>query len=453
MSKLQPPKNIPSIDLRMYAISETKDVIMKKIERLVKEVSFDCALTKERNYITGYDGQRECDYDKCDYQCTGIIETPHDPSTYNLYYSDTSNVEKFLRIYFLTHFHISLKKTIATFPELELFEIISAITSIIDRNISFINAYGFVTFLRIQGDILYTTSDPKTTSQKLIDIVPLGDYYAKNLIIENGDSFADLVDNMYNDTLPDKIQKIFDNPLLSRTFVMALPPDVQSILLQGCILAKEIYRSQKNSKVRDDILELFNGYYGKFDNVWKVWLNSDVINSVCYNIKTEKWEECIVPKEIQNKRRMEYKSSPIGYSGLWNPDLKYFCIRDLKNLENAKDLRTIMIGRRCIDWEHDKLVTVIVKDMKIDPPLSFEKNKSIDELLELLTKYKSTKKSMKQYTINDDERKDINTVRRVLYWSKSTRSDICEAMKKWFEENDLMESSFDCGHQRKRRNK
>ena len=61
-----------SIDLRMYEISEIKDVNIKRIERIIKEASFDCGLTYERNYVSGYDGERECEYMKCNYSCDEI---------------------------------------------------------------------------------------------------------------------------------------------------------------------------------------------------------------------------------------------------------------------------------------------------------------------------------------------------------------------------------------------
>ena len=58
-----------SIDLKMYETSEIKDVNIKNIQHLIKEASFDCALNYNRNYIEGYDSQRECDYTSCNYSC------------------------------------------------------------------------------------------------------------------------------------------------------------------------------------------------------------------------------------------------------------------------------------------------------------------------------------------------------------------------------------------------
>ena len=61
-----------SIDILMYKRSEIKDVNIKHIERIIKEMSFDCALNYDRNFREGYNNQVECDYMNCNYKCNGI---------------------------------------------------------------------------------------------------------------------------------------------------------------------------------------------------------------------------------------------------------------------------------------------------------------------------------------------------------------------------------------------
>jgi superfamily II DNA or RNA helicase len=76
------------IDREKYVLSEEKDRSNKQVERLLKEVSFDCQLTKTRNFIdSNFDGSPECDYQSCNYVCknsdthqNGALDT----STYNL---------------------------------------------------------------------------------------------------------------------------------------------------------------------------------------------------------------------------------------------------------------------------------------------------------------------------------------------------------------------------------
>ena len=57
----------------MYKHSEDKDIDIKLMERLVKEVAFDCALNYDRNRSVGLvDNSRECEYSDCNYSCDGI---------------------------------------------------------------------------------------------------------------------------------------------------------------------------------------------------------------------------------------------------------------------------------------------------------------------------------------------------------------------------------------------
>lgn len=58
------------IDREKYILSEEKDRSNKQIERLLKEISFDCEFFKNRNMITEFkDNSPECDYTKCQYKC------------------------------------------------------------------------------------------------------------------------------------------------------------------------------------------------------------------------------------------------------------------------------------------------------------------------------------------------------------------------------------------------
>lgn len=68
-----------SIDLKLYETSEIKDINIKRVHRLMKEASFDCALNYDRNRVTGKDGERECEYQSCEYYCDNI-----DPKLYVL---------------------------------------------------------------------------------------------------------------------------------------------------------------------------------------------------------------------------------------------------------------------------------------------------------------------------------------------------------------------------------
>ncbi len=88
---------VQSVDLLMYETSESKDINIRHILRVLMETSFDCALNYFRNFVDGKDGSRECDYTRCDYKCDGINmelvregldDEDLDYSTYQLYYAN-----------------------------------------------------------------------------------------------------------------------------------------------------------------------------------------------------------------------------------------------------------------------------------------------------------------------------------------------------------------------------
>ena len=77
-----------SIDLRLYEISEKKDISIKNIEHFIKLNAFDCKLNYKRNSQYKDDDSRDCEYTKCDYKCeSNDIIDGIDDSTYKLYYN------------------------------------------------------------------------------------------------------------------------------------------------------------------------------------------------------------------------------------------------------------------------------------------------------------------------------------------------------------------------------
>lgn len=135
-------KSAESIQLKMYKISEDKDIVIRSILRLMMESAFDCALNYRRNKLDGEEGTRECDYKSCEFQCDGISpdllveENPQlDYSTYNLYYSNTitplrkriDDILRFNRIITINNLIDNLKN------EFNAEEVISAVSTITDE--------------------------------------------------------------------------------------------------------------------------------------------------------------------------------------------------------------------------------------------------------------------------------------------------------------------------------
>jgi hypothetical protein len=80
-------ENIDFIDREKYSVSEEKDRINKKVERIFKEISLDCEFNYENNKIPEVlNGTAKCDYMNCDYKC--LLKNTSDPldtDTYKTY--------------------------------------------------------------------------------------------------------------------------------------------------------------------------------------------------------------------------------------------------------------------------------------------------------------------------------------------------------------------------------
>lgn len=438
-----------SIDLTMYKLSENKDIYMKKIELVVKKSAFDCPLTIERNKITGYNGMRECDYMDCDYVCDGRIGAEEDTSSYDFFYNNTEELYASLYLHFRTHFEIELHQISSMFPQMTLVEIIMSLKSLIDRSTQFINKFGHIVYLKIQKNKVFIVNDPKIPNNDVFV-----NYYNKNLLIKNGDSFSYELSQVMIDRLPLVIEQIFTPTEYRREMIAELPQQVQIILLQGCIEAK-FKNTEYKVDIREQILEAFKGFFSFINEKWIVWLYNDVYNISVYNPdkhdvifkKTGLWEvdtNVNIDEYLIQKQKKLFET-PVGVYGLWNPHLKEFCLRELTT-QKSTDLRKLNVGRRCNDWNLSSLVNLAARRMKIEPPNDFYESATLEDLIEI------SKSIPKKIFVNTDF-EDRDVLRRIIYWSQVPRTVTCTNIKTWLEEKGLIEENFDCGTQKKQRGK
>jgi superfamily II DNA or RNA helicase len=433
----------PSIDLNMYETSEKKDVAMKQIEHIIKINAFDCPLNFERNKREGYDDMRECDYTRCEYDCNGRIGPIPDVSTFNLFYAVTKPIEEGFREYFRRHFSIKLSDLQDMFPQMNMFEIINAIKTFIDKDVRFYDKYGRLSYLRIQSEILFITSDARIPNND-----KLASFYIENLIIQNGDSFEQIIKRLSDEFIPTLIDVIFTYPEHMGITISKIPEIVQREILTASIMA-EILDIEKNKEIRKNILKFFKGFFDKIEGTWVVWLFRENLGVTCLEENEMKWVDCEDEKsklvnDYITRKRLTFTNSKIGFYGLYNPKIDEFCLRDVSTLQDQKDMRKITIGRRCADWDQKTLLDITVRRIKLDPPSQFLEN--IVDYEELSEKVKK----LKQAKIPDDIQ-NIQVMKRFLYWVKRPRSDMCSSILQWMREHDLVEENFDCGTQNKQR--
>lgn len=438
-----PSTNTPSIDLEIYEIAEEKDVINRQIERVIKESSFDCPLTFDRNVVTGYDGKRECDYQLCEYSCLGKIQKPLDTSTYNLLndikLQNVDVLSDYLQQEFLINDTHSIMDIVISI-NMDQYQVYDALSYMMDTNIIIKDKHGFGKFLQVAGDLVFLSPTPASTGSGI-----LSEYYSKNIILENGDTFDQILKETYSLNLPNKVVQVFEYPQLTRSLLVSLPKTIQREILFACILARE-KQTFANVSVRDDILLFYFGFYEQrqlktYGYTWVVRLYSDELGVVCLDPNKNRFVQCEI-----DKGQVGLRSSPVGWYGLYNPLSKDFCIRDVSKTTQTTDLRTLSVGRRCVNYDYEILLDIVVNKMMIDAPFTYMQNATKQDLMDklALVKYFAGKRGKDM---------DYDSLKRMVYWSTMKKVELCDAMYKWFKTANLLETNFDCGTQKKNRAK
>ena len=166
-----------TMDTHIYSIAEEKDYFNSQIYRLLKEISWDCPLTYERNVLKNdKDGSRACDYVKCNYVCDGFPEKyinknkkvwgydiPPDEilkNTYNIFYSNVEINEMVKRVVELFGVYFSLRfdmvgELISIESEEENKLLLVSLDYLINHRIKIKNRYGFGNYLKEDGNIYF----------------------------------------------------------------------------------------------------------------------------------------------------------------------------------------------------------------------------------------------------------------------------------------------------------
>lgn len=151
------------IDHEKYILSEQKDRSNKQVERLLKEIGFDCDLMKTRNnsQSTDVDYSPECDYSICEYKCK-IHKTNNtiDKSTYNFHINtidkyDIEYINTILKKLFKEYFIWKLDDIIDYIKQLEPHvsneSIYTVLSDIVNSKRQFVDMYNRPGFIINKG--------------------------------------------------------------------------------------------------------------------------------------------------------------------------------------------------------------------------------------------------------------------------------------------------------------
>lgn len=153
------------IDVQKYILAEEKDRSNKVVERMLKQIAFDCEINEPLQPTTG-EGSADCDYTKCEYKC--LIQKPKDleiknldKSTYNMYieFFDkfdieyiTNVIKKLYKIYFVWRLDDIIEKIKEREPSISNESIYTALSFLVDNKSIILDNYNRDGFIIQKGD-------------------------------------------------------------------------------------------------------------------------------------------------------------------------------------------------------------------------------------------------------------------------------------------------------------
>lgn len=440
---------IPSVDLMMYERSELKDISIKGVERLLKESAIDCAETYNRNFISGFDGKRLCEYQKCEYTCDGIptekmqkLQENLDKSTYNIYYSQSNTLKiiEFIKKRFRKDFRIEFGTIIDNLPDkITEHEILLALHTIINQSIPIINKYGFVSYLQEENNS-YFLVDSLSISGKF-----KSDYYTEYPHIHENITFAEIINPIYISTFPVAIENLFASNTIDdiNKYLLKLPLDVKEFILESCILA-DIQEKKENFLSRNMILAYYENYYTKFDDTWISWLLHDDQGIVkCLRPGTTEWTSCESEfgqtiEELKRNRVRELEKSEFGYYGLYNRETKEFCIRNVTE-ENPDKKNKQTTGKRCVNWNRTNLINLAINVLNMPIPTELDaktaekwKKLNSNDIKTLIETIRESKYLDDLYENQPLINTPVNELKRVLFWGTMMVPSLCQYIEAFF---------------------
>lgn len=347
-----------TIDAIIYEIAEQKEYRNTQIYRVVKEESADCALDYGRNVLdTDTDGSRDCDFQKCNYECAGftpnksskvwtydIPENKIDYSTYN-YIPETVSILAYnkenellypaikvireiiqkIKDLFRSYFSIRIE-TLGEMIALEDKErplLLTAIHTIINNRVILRDRYGFMCYLKEEGNILFLDSEV-TEKSSYADTS-----YLENPLVTQTTSLTSLLEVMEVQIDKAKVLEYCKNP--QRDILQSLSHLSKIIILETAYALrhgkKKLENPRQKAVIDTTLTYLGNRLYTMSDGTVVHILYTQEFTGLSYNV---------VGKNIKVTGKMRYFSKN-GWAYVTNPDLeKTYVDEIIKMIAEAK---------------------------------------------------------------------------------------------------------------------
>lgn len=265
------------IDLQMFAMAQRKDVAIRRMTRLLKEIAVDCPLVYERNRVDANTSDaRECDYlPNCEYSCAQMESPDNQPTridlnTFRLYYQDSQDLDVWnaVRRFFETtssglpvDFH-SLQDEL----QVDMFQLVRVLSDMIRYNVPVKNRYGMECYLREDHNELYLVENILLPNQQR----ELAWYAHRPTIVET-QSLQSVLRRHGYPLYAQRIDELRAHPENADTLLELLPLELRNLYKS---LRQE--RRQENVQSEGDVIRLAQSrgmpFYGTVDpdNIFRI---------------------------------------------------------------------------------------------------------------------------------------------------------------------------------------
>lgn len=436
-----------SLDYQMYQVSQAKDLKIKRGERLMKEIAYDC-LDKYKINSVGQDFTRECDYSKCEYKCDHAAPAPlkRDDLTYNLHYSDyDSSLTQFkLTELFRKHFRLSFAEIRKELSEMPEFILLKTLKQMIETNVAIYNKYGVISYLKEQSNIYFLVSSPETNSK-----ISLG-FYAEYPTAIREMSLSDFNTQLLAEQSDVYLQMIAEaakrNDLITIEKALDRLSDEVKIGLIQELIDREL-KAPGSSQLRNFILNRYKGYIHRVGDV--IALDFDEDTPLCRS--EGNWISCdpsYVQYIVEQEKKLQtsiLEQNPVGFYALINKELhrgpdawkKGFWIVDLRRKAaefNPQDKRTEIKGEKCGTGtlKIGKLAGIAFRTSWQPQIVSrLPRDTILNELLR-------TKELFEVISQEELFRLTEADLQRLYTFRQMKAQDLCNGLSSWFEQNGLV---------------
>ena len=429
------------IDYIMYLLSETKDISIKSLERIIKESAVDCALNYDRNYIKNEDNTRLCEYTKCDYDCD-VIGKPQklkdyeiDYSTYNLYYwdDDLDDVMEMIKKIFRYHDKILLNQITRYIVKYNRTIIIKTLDYIMSNNITLQNKNHNLCYLKNYRDLYYL--DYSIKNQSSITHI----YYLSHPVFYELNKVNNITYKSQIMKIPYIIQRL-ENTQNYQEIFKNLDIQLVELFIEASVLNKK-KNINTNRDIRNWVLETYKKYIIEYEDTIMSYLlyeSQDILRVLI----DDKWQDGdkLMRENFERYQQEKQEKITYDYYGIYDEKENKFKIRDVSSpSKKAGPKKNILTtGQTCITMKRDRLVKICMA-LKIP----YDKNKFLNMTrndIMKLRKSQNYKNVIRYFTQEELDKIPLEELKRLFYWSSDEKNirELCEELKLWFQNHEAL---------------